>query len=90
MSGGTSRSDTCEPYRREFESLSHPGLECTYLILFAFLNLSSLPFVIQYKTIKRSVRDATRRITLKKSSDSDKKNSDSDKKSSDIDMNSKV
>ncbi|XP_065891009.1 uncharacterized protein [Dysidea avara] len=90
MSGGTGRSDTCEPYRREFESLSHPGLECTYLILLAFLNLSSLPFVIQYKTIKRSVREATRRITLKKSSDSDKKNSDSDKKSSDIDMNSKV
>ena len=94
MSGGTSRSNTCEPYRREFESLSHPGLECFYLILFAFLNFVSLPFVIQYKTVKRSVKEATRRLTLKKSSDSEKKSSDSDKKScdktSEIDMKSKV
>jgi len=87
MAGGSQRSHTCEPYRREFESLSHPGLECTYLILFAFLNFSSLPFVIQYKTVKRSVKEATRRLTLKKSSDSDKKSSDSERKNSNIDLN---
>jgi len=90
MAGGSRRSVTCEPYRREFESLSHPGLECTYLILFAFLNFSSLPFVIQYKTVKRSVKEATRRLTLKKNSFSEKKSSDGEKKNSEIDINSKV
>ena len=71
MAGGASRSHTCEKFRNEFEGLTHPGLECFYLILFTFLNFSSLPFVIQYKTVKRSVKEATRRLTLKKNSDSD-------------------
>ena len=71
MAGGASRSHTCEKFRNEFESLTHPGLECTYLILFTFLNFSSLPFVIQYKTVKRSVKEATKRLNLKKNEDSD-------------------
>ena len=70
MAGGTNRSHTCEKFRNEFEKLSYPGLECIYLILFTFLNFSSLPFVIQYKAVKQSVKEATKRLRLKKNSDS--------------------
>ena len=70
MAGGTNRSHTCEKFRNEFEKLSYPGLECIYLILFTFLNFSSLPFVIQYKEVKQSVKEATRRLNLKKNTDS--------------------
>ena len=70
MAGGANRSHTCEKFRNGFEKLTYPGLEYLYLIFFTFLNFSSLPFVIQYKAVKQSVKEATRRLIFKKNSDS--------------------
>jgi len=55
LAGGVRDGLGCDVYRREFEALSYPGLLITYLILFAFLNISNLPLVIQYKTVKRVI-----------------------------------
>ena len=45
----------CEEYREEFEALTIQELQVLYLILFAFLNLSNLPLIIEYKSIKDKI-----------------------------------
>ena len=42
----------CEPYRREFEGLSIQGLIVSYMLLVPFLNISNLPLIIEYKSLK--------------------------------------
>ena len=42
----------CEPYRREFEGLSIQGLIVSYVLLVPFLNISNLPLIIEYKSLK--------------------------------------
>ena len=42
----------CEQYREEFEEIAIQELSVLYLILVAFLNLSNLPLIIEYKTVK--------------------------------------
>ena len=42
----------CEQFREEFERLSVKWLQVLYLILVAFLNLSILPLIIEYKSVK--------------------------------------
>ena len=46
----------CEQYRREFEDLSIPWLVALHRILIAFLNMSNLPLIIEYKRVKEVVR----------------------------------
>ena len=45
----------CEQYREEFEALTIKGLQVLYLILLAFLNLSTLPLIIEYKSVKYKI-----------------------------------
>ena len=45
----------CEQYREEFEEITIQELQVLYLILFAFLNLSSLPLIIEYKCVKDKI-----------------------------------
>ena len=42
----------CEQYREEFEEITIQELSVLYLILVAFLNLSNLPLIIEYKSVK--------------------------------------
>ena len=42
----------CEQYREEFEGLTIRELQVLYLVLVAFLNLSNLPLIIEYKIVK--------------------------------------
>ena len=66
MSTGTNNSD-CEQFRRAFEKDSFPSLEALYIILSGFLTFSNLPFIIQFRTVKQSVRRATKRLSVKNS-----------------------
>ena len=42
----------CEQYREEFEEITIQELQVLYLVLLAFLNLSNLPLIIEYKSVK--------------------------------------
>ena len=64
MSTGTNNPN-CERFRRQFEEDSYPSLEAIYIVLAGFLNFSNLPFIVQFKTVKHSVRRATRRLSSK-------------------------
>ena len=66
MSTGANNSD-CEQFRRAFEKDSFPSLEALYIILSGFLTFSNLPFIIQFRTVKQSVRRATKRLSVKNS-----------------------
>ena len=45
----------CEQYRKKFEALTLQELQVLYLVLFAFLNLSNLPLIIEYKSVKGKI-----------------------------------
>ena len=45
----------CEQYRREFEDMSIKWLNVLYLLFIAFLNVSNLPLVIEYRRMKEVV-----------------------------------
>ena len=42
----------CEQFRKKFEGITIQELQILYLILFAFLNLTNLPLIIEYKSVK--------------------------------------
>ena len=45
----------CEQYRKNFEEISIDPLLVLYLVLFAFLNISNLPLIIEYKSLKQAI-----------------------------------
>ena len=45
----------CEQYREEFEEITIEELQVLYLVLVAFLNLSNLPLIIEYKSVKDKI-----------------------------------
>ena len=55
----------CEPFRREFEGLSVRGLQVLYLLLASFLNMSNLPLIIEYKSLKDVILSTLGRDTVK-------------------------
>ena len=57
--GGTRKGLDCEEERRKFETLSYPYLTAASIALYAILNLSNLPLVLQYHNVKRSFRRLT-------------------------------
>ena len=54
----------CERYRREFEDLNTHGLHVLVPLLFAFLNVSNLPLIIEYKKVKYIVLSIVGRDTM--------------------------
>ena len=64
MSTGTNNPD-CEKFRRQFQEDSFPSLEAIYVILSGFLNFANLPFIVQFRTVKQSVRRVTKRVSVK-------------------------
>ena len=45
----------CEQYRKEFEEITVQELQVLYLVLLSFLNLSNLPLIIEYKSVKDKI-----------------------------------
>ena len=67
LAGGVRNGLDCEQYRKEFEDISIHGLSVTYLILIAFLNISNLPLIIEYKSVKKIIVSTLSRSTGRES-----------------------
>ena len=65
MAGGNRKRHDCYPLRQDLEAEANPVLEVIVLSLIAFLPFASLPFVIQFQTVKATVRQASRNLSLK-------------------------
>ena len=68
LANGVHNQQDCEQYRREFENLSIRWLHPLHLLLGAFLNLSNLPLVIEFKRVKEVVFSTLGRYTVKETS----------------------
>ena len=62
MAGGNQKYSDCHELRLDLEAEINPVLEVITFIFLALLNFASLPFVIQFETVKKSVRRATSRL----------------------------
>ena len=62
MAGGSRKNHSCHMLRLQLEDISIPELDALYRILVSFLNFVSLPFVIEFHTIKNFVRQAARKL----------------------------
>ena len=56
MAGGNHKDHNCSSLRMELESESNPMVEVIIFFLTGFLNFASLPFVIQFQTVKKLVK----------------------------------
>lgn len=63
MAGGDRRDHDCHSLRMNLEIRTNPVLEFTSIILVTLLNFVTLAFVIQFQTVKRSLRRATRTLS---------------------------
>ena len=55
MAGGTRKEHDCRELREDLEANASFVLEVINLFFLAFQNFASLPFVIQFQTIKKSI-----------------------------------
>ena len=55
MAGGYRRDHDCNSLRMDLEAESNPVIEVIAFISHGFLNYASLPFVIQFQTVKNSL-----------------------------------
>ena len=58
MAGGYRKDHDCHKLRLDLEAESNFVIEAMYLVLTAFINFASLPLVIQFHTVKHTVRQA--------------------------------
>lgn len=65
MAGGDRKDHDCHELRLDFEAETNIALEIIYLIPVAFLNFASLPFVIQFHTVKHRVRQVSRKLSTR-------------------------
>ena len=63
MSTG-SNNPNCALFKSQLEDQTYPGFDIVLFILIGFLNFSNLPFVVQFKTVKHTVRRATLKFSL--------------------------
>ena len=56
MAGGARNELDCSDLRRSFESLNFKYVEVPTMAMYAFLNLTYVPFVLSYRTVKKSVK----------------------------------
>ena len=64
LANGVHDQQDCDQYRREFENLDVRWLQVLFSILFAFVNISNLPLIIQYKKVKYIVLSIVGRDTV--------------------------
>ena len=65
MAGGDRKHLDCHSLRQDLEAQAIPTLEVIMFLLVGFLPFANLPFVIQFQTVKRNVRHALRKLSLK-------------------------
>ena len=65
MSGGNRKHHDCHSLRLQLEAEMNPVIDLITLISIALLNFASLPFVIQYQTVKNFIRRAARKLYIK-------------------------
>ena len=65
VAGGVHDDLDCEYYRKEFEDISDEGLWVAHLIIVAFLNVSNLPLIIEYRSIKEFIVSALSHSAVK-------------------------
>ena len=65
MAGGIRKDHDCRELRLDLEAETYPVVEVIYLTIFAFLNFSSLSFVIQFETVRHTLRQATQKFSSK-------------------------
>ena len=65
MSGGIRRDHDCHKLRIDLEAEMNPVLEIMTFISIAFLNFATLSFVIQFQTVKNSVRQVAKKLSTK-------------------------
>ena len=63
MAGGDRKDHDCHSLRMSLDTGTNPVLEFTGLILIALLNFVTLAFVVQFQTVKKSLRRATRNLS---------------------------
>jgi len=56
MAGGVRNGLNCSEFRRRFEAMSFKYFEAVGIAMYAFLNLTYLPFVLSYRSVKKSVK----------------------------------
>ena len=56
MAGGYRKDHDCHRLKLILEAETNPVVEVIFLMLFAFANLVSLPFVVQFQTVKNLVK----------------------------------
>ena len=64
MEGGNREGHDCRMLRLDLEAETIPALGVVYLVFIAFLNYSTLPFVIEFQAIKKRVRQAAKKLKL--------------------------
>ena len=64
MAGGYREGHDCRMLRLDLEAETVPALEVIYLIASAFLNFTSLIFVVEFQAIKKLVRQGAKKLTL--------------------------
>ena len=64
MAGGIRKDHDCQELRLKVEAESYPVIDAFNHILFSLLNFSTLPFVIQFQTIKQKLQQAAQRLAL--------------------------
>ena len=62
MAGGNRRDHDCNSLRMDLEAEISPVLEIVTFISIAFLNFATLSFVIQFQTVKNSVKQVARKF----------------------------
>jgi len=55
LANGVHEELDCEIYREQLEAISLRPLAVMYLVLIAFLNISNLPLIIEYKSVKKTI-----------------------------------
>ena len=63
MAGGNRKDHDCQELREDLEAHSITTLEILSLLFLAFQSFASLPLVIQFQTIKKSIMQAFSRST---------------------------
>ena len=65
MVGGNRKHLDCHSLRQDLEAQVTPALEVIIFLLVGFLPFASLPFVIQFQTVKTTIRQTSRNLSLK-------------------------
>ena len=66
MAGGNRKGHDCHELREDLEAQTvGPVLNIISLTLLAFQNFASLPFVIQFQTLKNSISQARQKLFSK-------------------------